>query len=103
LEKGEIVKTFLEISQHSSFRTLPSKVQELLRIALKDNVDLLSALILLNPEAKDVSIDIKLDFLRRIVTMPQVATLLCWAVFDLDLSAMENSPELPGGLGGRVL
>ena len=94
------MKLFDEIKNHSSYKSLPSKVQNILRVALQDeNSDLLAALISVVPKAEGVSRDIQLDTLRKILTLPTVQTLLAFLVFGIDLGSMEGSPELPNGLG----
>jgi hypothetical protein len=95
------VKTFSEIQSHSSYRAVPPKVQEVLRIALRDpaNVDLLAALKSVSPKAVNASRDVQLDTIRKILTIPKVQTLLAWAVFGIDLSELEDVPALPNGQG----
>jgi hypothetical protein len=97
------VKTFSEVSNHSSYRALPSKVQELLRMAFNDpQHDLLAALSVVNPKAKMMSRDIQLDAIRKVMMMPSMLTLLAWICFGIELSELEDVPPLPGGQRGLI-
>jgi hypothetical protein len=92
------MKTFLEIREHSSYKSLPSRVQQLLRIAFEDpDHDLLKALVAVNPKAEGVSRDLQLFSLRKVFTSPSMVTLMAWIIFGIDLSEMEGSTALPGG------
>jgi hypothetical protein len=96
------VKTFEQLQQHSSFCALTPKIQTLLRVAFEqnpDNPDLLDALYKLNPKAKTMSMDIQLDAIRKLLKSPPMLTLLVFAMFDLDLSMIEEIPLLPQGIG----
>jgi hypothetical protein len=93
------MKSFEQISQHSSYRALPMKVQTLLRASFENPAkpDLLAALHKLNPKSAQVSMDIQRDTLRTVLKSAPMLTLLAFAVFDIDLSALEDVPPLPGG------
>ena len=98
------MKTFEDVQQHSSYQALPLKVQEVLKISFRDpaNIDLLAALWEVSPRAREVSRDIQLDTIRKVLTLPGMQTLLAWMVFDINLAEMENAPPLPSGQGNLL-
>jgi hypothetical protein len=90
------MKSFHDIQNHLSYLRLPLTVREVLRIAFTDSDhDILKALRDVSPRAARATLDIQLDTVKKILSLPDVHILTVLFTFGLDLYTLRGAPDSP--------